>query len=102
MPIFDAIGIAGTGVTVNRKWMDAVSDNIANINTVRPATRSRSAPATSSRRPSTRRGRQGGVQVAGIARQRRGPDGLRPEHPLADAQGYVRYPTSTWASQMTS
>ena len=33
MTAFDAIGIAGTGVTVNRKWMDAVSDNLANINT---------------------------------------------------------------------
>ena len=30
---FDAIGIAGTGLTVHRKWLDAISDNIANINT---------------------------------------------------------------------
>ena len=33
MTAFDAIGIAGTGLTVHRKWLDAVSDNIANINT---------------------------------------------------------------------
>ena len=26
---FDAIGIAGTGLTVHRKWLDAISDNIA-------------------------------------------------------------------------
>lgn len=32
---FDAIGIAGTGLTVHRKWLDAISDNISNINTVR-------------------------------------------------------------------
>ena len=31
---FDAIGIAGTGLTVHRKWLDAVSDNLANVNTV--------------------------------------------------------------------
>ena len=30
------IGIAGTGLTVYRKWLDAVSDNIANINDISP------------------------------------------------------------------
>ena len=35
MSIFGAIGIAGSGMTVNRKWLDAVSDNLANISTVR-------------------------------------------------------------------
>ena len=33
--MFDAIGIAGTGLTVHRKWLDAVSDNLANANTAR-------------------------------------------------------------------
>ena len=33
MSTFNAIGTAATGVTVYRKWLDAVSDNIANINT---------------------------------------------------------------------
>ena len=27
---FDAIGIAGTGLSAHRKWLDAISDNIAN------------------------------------------------------------------------
>nr|BFF15479.1 hypothetical protein GCM10025699_67820 [Microbacterium flavescens] len=35
MTAFDAIGIASTGLTVHRKWLDAVSDNIANANTVK-------------------------------------------------------------------
>ena len=30
---FDAIGIAGSGLTAHRTWLDALSDNIANINT---------------------------------------------------------------------
>lgn len=34
---FDAIGIAGTGLNVHRKWLDALSDNIANVNTATPA-----------------------------------------------------------------
>lgn len=33
---FDAIGIAGTGLTAHRKWLDALSDNIANVNTATP------------------------------------------------------------------
>ena len=32
---FDAIGIAGTALTTHRKWLDAISDNMANLNTVR-------------------------------------------------------------------
>ena len=36
MTIFGAIGIASTGLTVHRKWLDAVSDNLANVSTVRP------------------------------------------------------------------
>ena len=35
MTIFGAIGIASTGLTVHRKWLDAVSDNLSNLNTVR-------------------------------------------------------------------
>ena len=34
MSTFNAIGVAGSGVTVYRKWLDAVSDNIANIDNV--------------------------------------------------------------------
>ena len=32
----DAIGIAGSGLTLHRKWLDAIADNIANVNTVTP------------------------------------------------------------------
>ena len=35
MAIFDTFGIAGSGLMTHRKWLDAVSDNIANVNTVR-------------------------------------------------------------------
>ncbi|MFC7575846.1 flagellar basal body rod protein FlgC [Klenkia terrae] len=33
MSAFDALRIAGSGMTLHRKYLDAVSDNIANINT---------------------------------------------------------------------
>jgi flagellar basal-body rod protein FlgC len=35
MSMFGALETASTGVTLGRTWMDAVSDNIANLNTVR-------------------------------------------------------------------
>ena len=34
MSTFNAIGVAGTGVTLHRKWLDAVADNIANVDNV--------------------------------------------------------------------
>ena len=36
MAIFDTLGISASGLMVNRKWMDAVSDNMSNLNTVNP------------------------------------------------------------------
>nr|BFE89350.1 hypothetical protein GCM10020093_119520 [Planobispora longispora] len=63
---FGAIGIAGTGVTVYRKWLDAVSDNIANINNAAPtsgeAFRARYVLAQAVDYGSG----NGGVQVGGI------------------------------------
>lgn len=103
MSIFSAIGIAGTGVTVHRKWLDAVSDNIANINTVRPsdaeAFRARYVVAQAVDYGSG----SGGVQVAGIALGGDGEGRLvyEPDHPLADEDGYVRYPDIDLSSQMT-
>jgi flagellar basal-body rod protein FlgC len=102
MSIFSAIGIAGTGVTVHRKWLDAVSDNISNINTVRPtdaeAFRARYVVAQAVDYGSG----SGGVQVAGIALgSGEGRLVYEPNHPLADEDGYVRYPDIDLSSQMT-
>jgi flagellar basal-body rod protein FlgC len=100
--IFNAIGVAGTGVTVYRKWLDAVSDNIANVNTVRPtdqeAFRARYVVAQAVDYGSG----TGGVQVGGI--QLGSAEGrlvYDPQNPLADEGGYVRYPDIDLASQMT-
>ena len=101
MAIFGAIGIAGTGLTVYRKWMDAVSDNIANLNDVART----SGPAFQARyviAQSVPAAYGAGVQVAGTAL---GPSAGRvvydPGHPLADANGLVRYPDIDLGSQMT-
>jgi flagellar basal-body rod protein FlgC len=102
MPIFGAIGVAGTGVTVYRKWLDAISDNIANINTVRPtnaaAFQARYVIAQSVTSPDG----TGGVQVGGIALgSAQGRLVYDPGHPMADAGGYIRMPDIDLGSQMT-
>ena len=98
MSIFNAIGVAGTGVTVYRKWLDAVSDNIANLSTATStagdAFRARYVMAQSA-------GEGGGTQVSGIALgSAEGRVVYEPDHPLADAEGNVRYPDIDLGSQM--
>ena len=95
---FDAIGIASTGLTLHRKWLDAVSDNLANINTVKPsdgeAFRARYVVAQEGEGTT-------GVYVAGAAfGSAEGRMVYEPAHPLADEEGYVRYPDIDLASQM--
>jgi flagellar basal-body rod protein FlgC len=95
---FDAIGIAGTGLTLHRKWLDAVSDNIANVNTVKPT----SGPAFQARYVVAQEGEgNSGVYVKGAAYgDATGRLVYAPDNPLADTEGYVRYPDIDLASQM--
>lgn len=98
MTIFGAIGVAGTGMAVTRKWMDAVSDNLANASTVT----STAEEAFRTRYVVAQEMAGGGVQVAGVALgDAEGRLVHDPDHPLADADGYVRHPDVDMASQMT-
>ncbi|HEU4807895.1 MAG TPA: flagellar basal body rod C-terminal domain-containing protein [Homoserinimonas sp.] len=97
---FDAIGIAGSALTVHRKWLDAISDNMANINTVK----STDDAAFQERYVIAQEGEgNGGVFVAGTALgDGEGRLVYSPEHPLADADGFVRYPDIDLAEQMSN
>ncbi|GAA3871540.1 flagellar basal body rod protein FlgC [Saccharothrix violaceirubra] len=95
--MFDSIDIATTGASTYRKWLDAVSDNIANINDVAPtsgaAFQERYVVATSLPR--------GGVTVSGIELgSAEGRMVQNPDHPLADEDGYVRIPDIDLSEQM--
>ncbi len=100
--MFDALNISGTGLYAHRKWLDAVSDNIANINTVSStdgeAFKERMVVAEAVDYGSG----DGGVRVAG-AEFGSGEGRLvyEPTHPLADDEGYVRYPDIDLGEQMT-
>ncbi|GAA3672942.1 flagellar basal body rod protein FlgC [Arthrobacter ginkgonis] len=95
---FDAIGIAGTGLTVHRKWLDAVSDNLANVNTAT----STDGEAFRARYISVQADANGqGVHVAGaVWGDAEGRLVHDPNNPLADADGYVRYPEIDLGEQM--
>jgi flagellar basal-body rod protein FlgC len=102
MAIFGAIGIAGTGLTVYRKWLDAVSDNISNMNNV-TATSGEAFQARYVVAQAVDYGSgTGGTQVGGVllSGKTEGRVTYEPGHPLADAEGNVRYPDVNLGDQM--
>ena len=98
MSTFNAIGVAGTGVTVYRKWLDAVSDNIANMDNVSKT----SENAFQARYVVAQEAQDGnGAEVGGVAfGSAQGILTYDPENPLADAKGYVRRPDIDLGGQM--
>lgn len=98
MTTFGAIGIASTGMTVNRKWLDSISDNITNANDVSATNQA----AFQARYVVASEMSGGGVQVAGIVEgSAQGRLVYDPQHPLADQDGNVRMPDIDMASEMT-
>lgn len=100
---FSQLSVPASAMSTYRTWIDAISDNIANVNTARPSDQ----PAFQERYVVARAKEYGqdigkGVEVAQI---RMGdPKGrlvYEPTSPLADVEGYVRYPDINMADQMT-
>jgi flagellar basal-body rod protein FlgC len=117
MGLFDAIGIAGTGLAAERVRMDVTAENLANADTTKGANgqpyRRQSVVLAQSGTPGfsgTLSGAlqeaggaaPGGVTVAGVVSDatpnRRVYD---PSNPEADAQGYVSMPNVDTVTEMT-
>src|SRR3954447_2166609 len=101
--MFEAIGISGSGMRVHREWMAAISDNIANVNTVRSTSdqpfRARYVVAQAIENG----GVGGGVQVAGVELAKDAAKVVYdPTHPLADAKGMVQMADVDLGEQMTT
>ena len=105
--LFPTFNTAGTGLGVFRTWMDAVSDNLANINTVRPtseaAFQARFVVATAiGSGQEAMSGGPAGSRVSGISfGNAEGRLAHDPTNPLADANGMVRLPDIDMGDQMT-
>ena len=99
MGMFDAIGIASTGLTVHRKWLDAISDNIANVNTAKPM----SGSAFQARYVEVQEGDGiSGAYVKGTAYgSAEGRVTYDPTSPEANKDGYVRLPDIDLGTQMS-
>lgn len=114
MGLFDPISTAETGVNVSQTWLDAISDNIANMSDVAPTSEGAyqtrfvvagtipgqvegSGPGSA-----TEASIGGGSQVLGIALG--SPDGVEvsdPGSPLANKQGMVRMANVNLGDQMS-
>jgi flagellar basal-body rod protein FlgC len=98
MGAFDMLAIANTSLGMHQTWLDALANNIANVNTIRRTSQKafQAQMVIANARPG------GGVDVTGIALS--DPAGRMvsdPNSPLADANGYVRAPEIDMASQMS-
>jgi flagellar basal-body rod protein FlgC len=101
MAMFAAFHVAGSGLLATRKWLDAVSDNIANINDV-SRTSDKAFQARMVVAQAEQYGNAGGVRVTGaMLGDPQGRVVYQPDHPLADELGYVRVPDIDLGDQMT-
>jgi len=99
MGAFDALRIAGSSLGMHQTWLDALAHNIANVNTVKGTDENafQEQLIVASARD------DGGVDVAGVELgSAQGRPTYQPNHPLADAQGYVRLPDMEMSDQMSS
>jgi flagellar basal-body rod protein FlgC len=98
MGAFDMLRIAGSSMGMHQTWLDALANNIANINT---ATRT-SDKAFQGQMVIAGARSDGGVDVTGIAlTDGQGRVVNDPTNALADAEGNVRLPDIDLASEMT-
>jgi flagellar basal-body rod protein FlgC len=98
MSAFEMLRIANTSLGMHQTWLDALANNIANINTIT----STSDSAFQEQMVNAEARADGGVDVASIELgNAEGRLTYAPDHPLADAEGYVRAPDIDMSSQMS-
>ena len=107
MTIFPVLQTSGSGLRTMRIWMDAIADNMANINTVRPfeddAFQARYIVAQAVRSDNNDPpGVGGGSRAAAVLfGDPQGRVRYEPDHPYANEEGLVRYPDIDLGDQMT-
>lgn len=99
---FHSLSISGSGMDVYQTWLDAIADNVANINNVS----SMDGPAFQERfviaQANEGNGRMDGAVVSRVEfGTPYGEVAFKPDHPLADEEGFVRLPAVDLSQQMT-
>jgi flagellar basal-body rod protein FlgC len=114
MGLFDAIGIAGSGLTAQRVRMDVTAENLANADTTKAANgqpyqrqevilrQTGSQGFSGALAQASQAEQPGGVQVSQIVADAT-PDQqvYDPGNPEANAQGYVKLPNVSTVTEMT-
>ena len=101
MGVFDTLGISASGLLAHRKWLDAVSDNISNINTATSTDKAAFKERYIEAQAVDYGSGEGGVRVAKAEfGNGEGRVVYEPKNPLADKDGYVRYPDIDLGDQM--
>jgi len=106
MRMFRAIDVSGSSLTAHRLWLDSISANLANVNTTRTAEGGpyrRKVPVFAEMLDKTIGGYEdtGGVRVVEIAEDDTPPRlAYQPDHPDADAEGYVAFPNVNVVREM--
>ena len=105
--LFPTFSTASSGLGVFRTWMDAVSDNMANLDTARPTSQAAFqarfvvASAVGNGHEAVTGG-PSGAKVTGISfGNAAGRLVHDPTNPMADADGMVRMPDMDMGDQMT-
>ena len=96
----DAIGIAASALNTHQAWLNAVSNNIANVNTAKPT--SGNAFQAEYLEASEIAGNNGVEVVAAKHGSAEGKLTYDPTNPIADKKGYVRLPDIDLGEQMSS
>ncbi len=115
MSLFSTLRISASGLTANRLWLDTISSNIANANTTRTP---EGGPYRRQDVVMSPRGQAGfsqflgsasstspgqGVEVSGIVKDTGAPRLVyNPNHPDADANGYVAMPNINIVTEMVN
>src|SRR5262245_22418522 len=98
---FHSLSISGSGMNVYRTWLDALADNVANVNDVTSTSQAAFQERFITAQAVTTNGRPDGAAVTaarfGSALGRVVYD---PQHPLADKEGFVRLPDMDLSDQM--
>ena len=90
MSSFGAIDIAGSGLVTHRKWLDAISDNVANINDATSTDKSAFQARMVQAQAVDYGSGTGGVEVTGVTfGSAQGRLVHEPDNPLADKDGNV-------------
>jgi flagellar basal-body rod protein FlgC len=114
MGLFDAINIAGSGLSAERVRMDVTAENLANADTTKAANGQPYQRQEVILKQAGTEGFDGVLQQASAAQE---PDGVQvaqivsdatpdqqvydPGNPEADAQGYVKMPNISTVTEMT-